>query len=698
MRLRFPALLSGLTVFAVLAAPIRPAAQQRQQNDRAGNVDEGVTNPVPFVNQPLVPDAVAPGGPEFTLTVNGTGFVSGSVVNWNGGTLATTFVSSSQLTVTVPAADIAAASTASVTVANPNPGGGTSNVALFPITSATSSVSLIRSDYATGSAPPSVTTADFNGDGKLDLAVANQNSNTVSILLGNGDGTFQSQVDYAAGSHAYEICVGDFNGDGKQDLAVADNTTEGAVSILLGNGDGTFQAPASYSINGSPEAVAVGDFNGDGNPDLVTANNNTPGTVSVLLGNGDGTFRAPVDYEVGGEPVSVAVGDLNGDGKLDLAVTDYGSAVGTMISILLGNGDGTFQTQTEYVTGSAPRWVTMADLNGDGKLDLAVANQDSTTVSVFLGKGDGTFQPRMDFTTGFGPTSVIAADFNGDGRLDLSTANFSFGSCCGKTVSILLGNGDGTFQAHMDYATPLGPNQVAVGDFNGDGTLDLASANFNSNSVSVLLQSTTVSLSGNSLKFPTQLVGTTSAAQTVTLTNTGAISLTVSNVTITGTNSTDFGETNTCNSGVPPGGSCTIRVTFNPTAKGTRTGALTITDNAAGSPQTVSLTGTGTVVELTPALLNFGSQKVGTTSSPRTITLTNTGSTPLGIRGISIDGPDFGDFAYTTTCTSSLAPKSSCAINVTFTPAKTGKRGASVRVQDSGGGSPQEAPLIGEGT
>src|SRR5204862_8296925 len=155
------------------------------------------------------PDAIPPGGPRFTLTVNGTGFVSGSVVNWNGSARATTFVSSSQLTATVLASDIATASTASVTVINPSPGGGTSNVVFFPITLPTSSVSLSRSDYATGF-PFLMMTADFNGDNELDLATANQASNTVSVLLGNGDGTFQDRVDYAAGINSSGLTTGDF--------------------------------------------------------------------------------------------------------------------------------------------------------------------------------------------------------------------------------------------------------------------------------------------------------------------------------------------------------------------------------------------------------------------------------------------------------------------------------------------------------
>jgi len=182
-------------------------------------------NPVPLISQPLVPDATAPGGAGFTLTVNGTGFVSGSVVNWNDSARATTFVSNSQLTANILASDIATASTASVTVVNPGPGGGSSNVVFFPITQATSAISLNRSDVAVGAFPDSIVTADFNRDGRLDLADVNTDGSTVSVLLGNGDGTFQPDVEYPTetGGPIY-LVVGDFNGDGNADFVTANNT------------------------------------------------------------------------------------------------------------------------------------------------------------------------------------------------------------------------------------------------------------------------------------------------------------------------------------------------------------------------------------------------------------------------------------------------------------------------------------------
>jgi hypothetical protein len=360
--------------------------------------------------------------------------------------------------------------------------------------------------------PVAVAVRDFNGDGHLDLAMA-VSSGAVNVLLGNGDGTFQAAQTYAAGSLPIAMVLGDFNGDGIPDLAVANGAAlppaKSTVSILFGNGDGTFGAAAPLDDGIGATNIAVADFNGDGKTDIVTANFSYDVDVRfgnvviyesdlrVFLGNGDGTFQPAKVYAAGPSPTSVTVGDFNGDGVPDLAVADaggdssrYSFPVGTTVSILLGNGDGTFQPAQSYAVGNNPMYVAVGDFNGDGKLDLAVANFGSNTVSILLGNGDGTFMTPQDYAVGSNPLAVTIGDFNGDGIPDLAVAT-SAAFTLNPTVGILLGNGDGTFQAAQNYAAGSYPTALGVGGFNGDGFLDVAvaSAAFNgmSGSATVLL-------------------------------------------------------------------------------------------------------------------------------------------------------------------------------------------------------------------
>ncbi len=456
-------------------------------------------NPVPSTNQPLVPDAIAPGGTGFTLTVNGTGFVPASVVNWNGSPRATSYVSGSQLTATILASDIATSSTASVTVSSPSPGGGVSGPLFFPIRMPESSVSFNRSDFSSAGSNIQVVTVDFDGDGKLDLASADF-SGTVRIFLGNGDGTFRVGQTYAA-CNAHGLAVGDFNQDGIPDLVVADAGC-GEVTILLGVGDGSFTEGGTFSTGSgglSPYSVAVGDFNSDGKLDLVTADE-TLSKASVLIGNGDGTFQTHVDYTTCTDSRKVVTGDFNGDGRLDFAVSSYNG-----VSVLLGKGDGTFQPETFYslITPDHPYMLT-ADLNGDGMLDLAVAST-AGSVSVLMGKGDGTFNSAVNYSTGGYSAAVAAADFNGDGILDLVFTNYAT-----SNISLLLGRGDGTFGAFTTYPADSGARGLVVADFNGDGRLDLAVGNQFVDSISVFLgASSTLSTTSTTLAstLPTSVYG-----------------------------------------------------------------------------------------------------------------------------------------------------------------------------------------------
>ena len=332
-----------------------------------------------------------------------------------------------------------------------------------------------------------VVIGDLNKDGKIDLVVADEGHSTVAVFLGKGDGTFQTQKHTALNGPAHSIALGDFNGDGKADLVVTDNVY---VSVLLGNGNGTFQTQKIYYRDGShPEFVTIGDFNRDGKLDLAVANAGS-NNISILLGNGNGTFLPHKAYTTGNQPSFVTVGDFNGDNKVDLVVANsyvndwyYASE---NISILLGRGNGGFITADSYAAGSIPVFAAIGDFNKDGNLDMAVTNAGSDNVSVLLGNGDRTFMPQKLYAVGITPISISVGDFNKDGKSDLIVLNNA-----SNNVSILLGRGDGTFMPQKQYALNLSygrdPSSLAVGDFNNDGNLDFVVSMFMGHNVEVRL-------------------------------------------------------------------------------------------------------------------------------------------------------------------------------------------------------------------
>jgi hypothetical protein len=337
-----------------------------------------------------------------------------------------------------------------------------------------------------GYSPAFVVVDDFNRDGKWDLAVANDASSSITVWLGNGDGSFHFIDNFLVGGGSTSIAVGDFNGDGWDDLAVA-NYQSWNVSVLLGNGDGTFQAAMNLDTGGYTTFVVAGDFNGDGKLDLAV-------TVSiakllVLLGNGDGHFRAAMQFDTEATAYSMSVGDFNGDGALDLAMAPR---FGEDVLVLLGNGDGTFQAPMSFHGGGYTPCLAIGDFNRDRVLDLAVSYDEG--VSVLLGNGDGTFQAAMNFGAGVTPASVAVGDFNADGVPDLAVANFGY---CPEfpceivgNVSVLLGIGDGRFRAPVNFANRGGNRSVATADFNGDGLPDLAVARTVPVGLSVLINDT----------------------------------------------------------------------------------------------------------------------------------------------------------------------------------------------------------------
>jgi hypothetical protein len=284
--------------------------------------------------------------------------------------------------------------------------------------------------YSTGvsSYPLSVVAVDVNGDGKPDIIAANFNVNNVGVLLNSGTGTFPAQVTYSTGasSSPYSVVAADVNGDGKIDIIVANSGLDN-IGVLLNTGTGTFAAQVTYSTgaSSSPYSVAAVDVNGDSKPDIIVANNNA-NNVGVLLNTGIGTFATQVTYSTGASssPYSVVAADVNGDGKPDIIVANNNA---NNVGVLLNTGTGTFVAQVTYSTGasSSPYSVVAADVNEDGKVDIVVANAGSNNVGVLLNSGAGTFAAQVTYSTGAGtyPSSVVAADVNGDSKADIIVAN-----------------------------------------------------------------------------------------------------------------------------------------------------------------------------------------------------------------------------------------------------------------------------------
>src|SRR5215207_2558128 len=340
-------------------------------------------------------------------------------------------------------------------------------------------------NYSVGDNPNSGVAADFNADGKPDLAIGNVLHRNVSVLLNNGNGTFARAVNYLVDFNPESLAAADFNGDGKLDLAVGNflggPTSAGTFSILIGNGNGTFQAAVTQAV-GTPFGIAATDLNADGKQDLVAASASTD-KVSVMLGNGNGTFQSPVTYPVGSAPRTLAIADFNGDSKPDVVVTNSG---GSSVSILIGNGNGTLQAAVNHELGQLPRGMSVGDFNGDTKPDLVVAAVSAGAVLMLLGNGNGTFQGPVSYSTsGTEPVNLTVADFNGDNKLDVVAVN----AIAPHSFSILRGAGDGTLLA-ADVKTARNNSFTPIAsDFDADGKADLALINNAFDLVDVLLNS-----------------------------------------------------------------------------------------------------------------------------------------------------------------------------------------------------------------
>ncbi|MEG4535342.1 DUF4347 domain-containing protein, partial [Microcoleus sp. D2_18a_D3] len=391
--------------------------------------------------------------------------------------------------------------------------------------------------FTTGTSPFSVSIGDFNLDGKPDLAVPNFSNDTASIFLNTTapnatTPTFATKVDFTTGTQPVSVSIGDFNLDGKPDLALG-NFLSNSASILLNTTatnatTPTFAPQVEFPSGFRPFSVSIGDFNGDGKPDLAVPNtypNNN--AASILLnttptGATTPTFANAVQFSTGNRPYSISIGDINGDGKLDLAIANYN---GNNASILLnttatGAATPTFAPQVEFPTGFRPFSVSIGDINLDGKPDLAVANVNSNSASILLnttatGAATPTFAPQVEFPTGFRPFSVSIGDINLDGKPDLAVANVNSNSASILLNTTATGAATPTFATKVDFPTGTSPRSLSIGDINGDGKPDLAVANTGSNTASILLNYTpTVSIAAGTT--PTE-TGPTTGTFNITL-------------------------------------------------------------------------------------------------------------------------------------------------------------------------------------
>lgn len=599
--------------------------------------------------------------------------------------------------------------------------------------------------YAVGFQPSAIGLADFNHDGRIDAVVTSQGSNIASILLGNGKGGFDPSVTRATlARQPYNIVTADWNNDKKPDLAISGYGGDN-VSILTGKGNGTF-TETSYTVGLQPLGMVAADLNGDGATDLAVANRNS-NTVSIMINNKTGKFPATSpSYATGHAPVALAAGNFRLTGQMDLAVADSGDSA---ISILPNDGTGKFGAPipVALTANNFPAYMVAADFNGDGKVDLAVANGNfvsiflnsagsfsshvdinmnaqptwlataslrkngimdlvavfNSSLAVLLGKGNGTFAAPVfyNFQTQAVSTAVTIADMNADGILDLVVSNYGE-----STAAIMLGKGDGSFLPLSRYeitcATCGGgtasPQAVVAADFNGDGFEDLATVN-SSSTYTVYLNTPAAAVWHSSLTFPTLQLGQTGTAQMGTLYSSGVASLTPK-VTVS---PADYATTSTCPVAMATGSSCAVTVTFSPKDINARAGGITFADAATETPQKITLTGTGSEVNVNPSPVNFGSIVHGTTAT-QTVTIKDLsgGAFPahtLSFTSIAVTGTGFS--LPTNSCpsgTSTLAAGASCTVKVKFAPGTAGTFSGTLTITDNGGGSPQKITLSGKGT
>ena len=574
--------------------------------------------------------------------------------------------------------------------------------------------------------------ANFNADTKPDVVLyvrdSGDNNYTLEFAASSGNGQFAAPVAIDATLvNPTDIVAADLNGDGKMDLVVADagpynadfTQVSPSVKVYIGKGDGTFAAPLVLTMDANSFgldntiALSVGDLRGNNKLDIIAQSTEgaseapgggtlDQGIYQIYLGNGDGTFQKQTvvtpAVSLGGPAV---LADVNRDGKLDLLGSDGGGD----ILYFIGNGDGTLGTPNIIIVPGAAYQLAAADLNGDGFPDLVtigggvvpalnvpaiplLGNTVDTTTALTSSVSQAAPGTSITFTATVTPASGTAVPTGNVGFFDGGT-ELGTGTLNGSGVS-----------TYATTSLALGTHSI-VAAYNGDANFTIST----SDTLTITIANNPVPVAGvspSSLTFTNQALNTSSAAQTITLSNTGAAPLAISGITVTGTNAGDFSQTTTCGPTLSAPGNCTISVTFKPTASGARSASVSIADNAAGSPQSVALSGTGAAAgtptaSLAPTSLTFASQNLNTSSTAQSVTLSNTGTAALTISGITIGGTNAGDFSQTNTCGASVAASANCTISVTFKPTASGARSASVSVADNATGSPQSVALSGTG-
>lgn len=759
----------------------------------------GLGNGIPFITQ-IAPASIAPGSGDTPLAIAGAGFVPGAQVLVNGAPVATTFTDAGHLTATIPAATLATAKTASLAVRQPTPGGEVSNIVSLPI-AATAAPIFTRTDLPIGTAAQSTAIADFNGDGIADLASTMCGSNlgmvdpppcapgAVVLRLGTGGGSFGAPrtIELPNGRSADRIIAADFNSDGRMDLAVGQsspdwNYMEGRLSVLLGDGAGQFtivdNGSANFSMCATGDLVAA-DFSRDGNLDLALVDAGC-GRSGVWEGDGTGYLKYSIATEWAfaslytDRDVPPAVTDLNGDGILDIAAVSFSS-----FAVFVGDATGTFPSTGYLFLDDMVKGLAAADVNRDGHADIVMVTQpwfgSGYTLGVYLGDGtavtpDGNaaFTLAQSIPMPGVLRAPVIADLNNDGLVDLAVASDN------NTVTVLLGDGTGQFTpSGAPLAVGATPHSLAVADINGDGRLDLLTTNYADGSVTMLTRvaatlTPTVTFTGapanasygdtfvvtartNAGVLPViEATGACSvsatggnpnaATATVTMTRSSGIcslaakwpasglykaataaqstrawialsnlaittspspSLVGQPVTVTFTvagNGTPTGSVGVLASGgelctaTLTGGTGSCVITFTRIGTVTLLAAYTGDENFLLSLATRSHTVNGPMITLTTP--SFGSVKVGRTVTD-TVKISNTGNAPATITGVSIGAPGnaLADYAVTNACGPVLAAKASCNVTVRFTARTVGVKTATLIVTTNAAASPHTAPL-----